>query len=82
MEMSEGAETDGDNTAVPVEEGKCHRWFDVVCGIPTTKSRGRPEISEEQRREFLRESPRWNVFLNVQAAIAMVVMAFLAGYYH
>ena len=83
MEMSaSGPEDDNDN--VTVEEGKCHRWFDFICGIPKahSKSRETPEITEEQRREFLRQSPRWSVFLNVHAAIAMAVMAFLTGYYH
>ena len=82
LEISDGQPPDDDNAAV--EEGQCHRWFDFVCGIPRAHSRAeeRPEITEEQRREFLRESPRWSVFLNVHAAIAMTVMAFLTGYYH
>ena len=71
-------------TAALTRLSQCHRWFDFVCGIPRAHSRAeeRPEITEEQRREFLRESPRWSVFLNVHAAIAMTVMAFLTGYYH
>ncbi|KAL8611815.1 hypothetical protein ACOMHN_053536 [Nucella lapillus] len=76
---------DDDNNTVTVEEGKCHRWFDFICGIPTAYSKSGsniPEITEEQRQEFLRERPGWTSFLNIQAAIAMCVMAFLTGFYH
>nr|KAG5706614.1 hypothetical protein BaRGS_005684 [Batillaria attramentaria] len=78
MKVIEGTETD------EIQEGKCHRCFDFVCGIPTSqsKSRERPEITEAQRREFLYEKPGWSVFLNINAAIGMTVMAFLTGFYH
>ncbi|XP_076436803.1 sodium/mannose cotransporter SLC5A10-like [Babylonia areolata] len=77
-------EEEEDGAVVTVEEGRCHRLFDTVCGIPTTLSRAgqKPGVSEDQRREFLRESSGWSFVLNVNAAIAMCVMAFLTGYYH
>ncbi|PVD22368.1 hypothetical protein C0Q70_18178 [Pomacea canaliculata] len=64
-------------------EGRCHRWFDVICGIPSAhaRSRTRPEITEEQRLEFLYEKPKWVKILNINAAIGMTVMAFLTGFY-
>lgn len=81
LEMSaEGPADDG----ISVEESQCHHWFDFICGIPKAHSRSeeRPEVMEDQRQQFLTESPRWSAVLNVHAAIAMTVMAFLTGYYH
>ncbi|BFZ20478.1 hypothetical protein BsWGS_23517 [Bradybaena similaris] len=76
-------DTDADEP-VEIVEGKCHRWFDKVCGIPLEqgKSKHTPEITVKERRAYLKEQPRWKTVLNINAAIAMAVTAFLIGFYH
>ncbi|XP_055898128.1 sodium/glucose cotransporter 4-like isoform X1 [Biomphalaria glabrata] len=60
------------------------RWFNFACGIPssTAKIKEAPEISIAQRRSFLLETSKWRGFLNINATIGLVVMAFLIGYFH
>ncbi|XP_046558291.1 sodium/glucose cotransporter 5-like [Haliotis rubra] len=74
------SEDDGDDEDVST----CQRCVDCVCGIPKThgKSRETPEISEDQRIDFLYQSSRWKTVLNVNAAIAFAILAFLFGFFH
>ncbi|CAL1536392.1 unnamed protein product [Lymnaea stagnalis] len=66
-----------------VEQGRCQRWFNTACGIPTAHAINKetPEITIVQRRNFLIESPNIQNILNVNAAIGLAFMAFLIGYF-
>lgn len=93
MEMKTIDERNEDNLAVKIEgdsyesdgEGDCHRCFDKICGIPVSGSKRdndtAPDITIQQRRDFLKEDSSWQTILNINAAIGLAVTAFLIGYY-
>ncbi|KAH9503396.1 Sodium/glucose cotransporter 4 [Bulinus truncatus] len=77
-----------EKTSVQVETGTeintCQRWFNTACGIPssTSKIKEAPDITINQRRRFLLETPKWRNILNINATIGLAFMAFLIGYFH
>lgn len=64
------------------EEGKCKRWADFVCGIPE-KSEELKDVDAENamKEQFLREKTVWKRLLNVNAAFALIVLAFICGFF-
>ncbi|XP_050418899.1 sodium/mannose cotransporter SLC5A10 [Patella vulgata] len=61
----------------------CNYWARFICGLPENKpDRGTPGISQKQIRQFLYENPKWQTFMNINAALGCVVMAFLTGFFH
>ncbi|XP_041370247.1 sodium/glucose cotransporter 4-like [Gigantopelta aegis] len=79
--MTVATEDDEDPTE-QIQEGRCHKLFDFVCGIPTTRNTKSHEFTEEEKRDFLREDPKWQTILNVNALVGIAVMAFLMGFFH
>ncbi|GFR62446.1 sodium/glucose cotransporter 4 [Elysia marginata] len=65
------------------EDGGCHKCFDKICGIPESgdSSESTPDITVDQRRDFLKENSNWKTILNINAAIGLAVTAFLIGYF-
>jgi len=62
--------------------GCCKVWFDTICGMPKNETNGQePSIEQEHTQKFLKEYPKWNTFLNVNACIGLIVTAFLYGFY-
>ena len=64
------------------DEGKCKRWADFVCGIPEKSEELRDSDAEAAMKEqFLYEKPFWKKVLNLNAGFALVVLAFIIGYF-
>ena len=59
------------------------RWLDQICGMPSkSHSQDDPHIGPEMTRKYLKESSKWRTVLNVNAAIGLILTAFLYGFYH
>ena len=56
------------------------RWYVVACGIPEAHTEVEPAAVDTYK--VLTESPLWRRVTNVNAAAALIVMAFLWGFYH
>jgi hypothetical protein len=61
-------------------------YCDVVCGLPSSDDANDTAKcdtmdSEADRRSLLYEKPFWKSFLNVNAVIGLIVVAFLCGFY-
>ena len=64
------------------EEGKCKRWADFVCGIPEKSEELHDADTEIAMKErFLSENPFWRKVLNANAAFALIVLAFITGFF-
>ncbi|WAR03091.1 SC5A9-like protein [Mya arenaria] len=61
--------------------GKCKHWADFICGIPDRAEEHSMEEQATQKRDFLKESSFWSKILNVNAAIGVVMIAFLIGFF-
>lgn len=62
--------------------GCTKRLCDHVCGMPDNNSgAANPTANETQIRGFLKENKKWRAVLNVNAAIGLIVTAFLYGFY-
>ncbi|XP_021344911.1 sodium/glucose cotransporter 4-like, partial [Mizuhopecten yessoensis] len=62
--------------------GCAKRACNFVCGMPDDSSGATsPSTDETQTRRFLKENKRWSTVLNINAAIGLIVTAFLYGFY-
>lgn len=61
--------------------GKCKRWTDVICGIPDVAEEHNLDEEIEQRNAFFKENKFWTRILNINAWIAVVVLAFMIGFF-
>ncbi|XP_060064253.1 sodium/glucose cotransporter 4-like [Ylistrum balloti] len=77
--------TNGIEIAEPEDErptGCAKRACDYICGMPENETGSTtPSTDETQIRKFLKENKRWTRVLNVNAAIGLIVTAFLYGFY-
>ena len=77
-----GTATVANDTDEEVEEGKCKHWADLVCGIPDKAEELVDAESENAMKDqFLREARVWKRVLNVNAAFALMVLAFMIGFF-
>lgn len=59
------------------------RWLDQICGMPSkSHSQDDPHIGPEMTQKYLKESPKWKTVLNINAAVGLILTAFLYGFYH
>ncbi|KAH9503391.1 Sodium/glucose cotransporter 4 [Bulinus truncatus] len=84
QEDDESSEKTSVQVETETEINTCQRWFNTACGIPssTSKIKEAPDITINQRRRFLLETPKWRNILNINATIGLAFMAFLIGYFH
>nr|WLN44355.1 AAT15 [Sinonovacula rivularis] len=61
--------------------GKCLKLAEFICGIPRESGEIMHEEMNIQKKEFLTETPFWKNFLNINAGIGLVVMAFAIGFF-
>ena len=60
------------------------RWCDTVCGLPaddSVPSRDVTELTDAERRTLVDEKLFWKNFLTINAVIALVIVAFLCGFF-
>lgn len=61
--------------------GECKKWTDFICGIPDVAEENNLEEEIEQRKAFFKENQFWTRVLNINAWIAVVVLAFMIGFF-
>ena len=80
--VCKGSAAVANDTEEEIEEGKCKHWADLVCGIPDKAEELVDAESENAMKDqFLRETRVWKRVLNVNAAFALMVLAFLIGFF-
>ncbi|KAJ8300675.1 hypothetical protein KUTeg_022194 [Tegillarca granosa] len=70
-----------ESSTSPVGKSWLKSWIEHICGV----SHSGPQdmnIEKEQTRRFLKEISKWKIILNLNASLALVVIAFLYGFYH